>query len=192
MVYQWTYQIPFFYNNSVLAITMDTGTKCLKTSIVFTNITIYKTFGNPDHALYIYNENTILSVTFKNVNFISNNLTHMLFIYNNVIACNQSVSIQLTGCTFKENFALDHVVALDIIANQDTHYPVTIELYDCTFDNNFGGENIVYVNVPSGASTGSMILDNSTFSNNKGTALYLTISELRYEGNVLFVKQFSQ
>ena len=176
-----------FYNNSVVAITMDTGTKCLKTSIVFTNITIYKTFGNSDHTLYIYNENTILSVMFKDVNFISNNLTHMLFIYSKVIACNQSVSIQLTGCTFKENFALDHVVALDIIANQDTHYPVTIELYDCTFDNNFGGENIVYVNVPSGASTGSMILDNSTFSNNKGNALYLTISELRYEGNVLFV-----
>ena len=183
-----------FYNNSDAAITIkiNSRTECPKTSIVFTNVIIYKignTFGNPGDVLYISNENTILSALFKNVSLISNNLTHVLYIHNKeVVECNQRVSIQFTGCTFDGNFALDHMVALNIIADENIHhvYQVTIELHDCNFDNNFGGDSIVYVNVPS---TGSMILaiENSTFSNNKGTVLHLIITELLFQGNSLFI-----
>ena len=176
-----------FYNNTIaIAMKSVSKTDSPKSSIAFTNVTINKTFVG--YSLYIDIENTFLSVIFKNVSFISNNSTGVLFIDSKdkgYVENGQNVSIQLTGCTFDENFALDHVVAINVITNEkEYYYPITIELYDCNFNNNFGGESIVYVNAPS---VGLMILDNSTFSNNKGVALYLIISGLLFEGNILFV-----
>ena len=58
---------------------------------------------------------------------------------------------------------------------------------NCIFNYNFGGKSIVYINVPLLLSNVSMLLHNSTFSNNKGTALHLIISEFKLEGKIMFV-----
>ena len=117
-------------------------------------------------------------------------LTHALLINNKGrIGCIRNVSIQLANCTFNENFALDHVVA--IIIKGDNYFTldmVTIELSECNFDHNSGGKSIVYVNVRSPEVVGSVILDNSMFHDNKGSALHLAMFEVFLKGKVLFYK----
>ena len=183
----------YFYNNSVNAvqIIIYNRTECPIVSLVFTNVTFYKTgtFLDPGDVLYIDTENTVLSAMFKNVHFMSNYyLTHALLINNKgLLGRFRNVSIQLANCTFNENFALDHVVALNI--KDDNKFALdiaTIELFDCNFDHNSGGKSIVYVNIHSSEVVGSVILDNSTFHDNKGTALRLTVFELFLKGKVLF------
>ena len=184
-----------FYNNSDTAISIQIHNRsvCAAANITFTNITIYETsnnYPNAAPALYVDCENTILSIMLKSVSFMSNYVKDTLFIKDNkqMDFC-QSVSIQLTNCTFYENFALDHVVAMNIIGNENIRNDgdVTIELHDCGFDHNFGGKSIVYVYVYFFGDFRSMILDNSTFSNNKGTALHLFIFSLVFEGDTLFI-----
>ena len=182
----------YFYNNSgeVVTITIRNIGEYLAASITFANVTFYKTSStSTGDVLHIETENTVLSVMLNNVSFISSNLMHTLFI-NNKQTENyyQNVSIQLVNCTFDENFAADHVVALNIIADENHNVgAVTIGLSDCNFDHNFGGKSIVYVNGHFSEVDGSVILENSTFSNNKGTALYLTIIEVFFKGNILFI-----
>ena len=182
----------YFYNNSVnvVQITFYNRTKCPIVSIVFTNVTFYKTGTCLDtgDVLYINTENCDLSVMLNNVNFTSNYLTHALLINNQqIISCRQNVFIQLANCTFNENFALDHVVAMNIKGDNNVNVGIaTIELSGCDFYNS-GGKSIVYVNVHFPKLSGSVILDNSTFHNNKGTALHLAIFEVIFKGNILFI-----
>ena len=187
-------------SNSNFYSTMDTAaavvinvynpSNCIRASIVFINVTIYNGNARDTYGAFIIDtKNTVLSVMFKDVKFMSNNLTNVLLINNDqVISCNDlDAFIQLTNCTFDENFALDHVVALNVISSDKEYYGnAIIKLTDCNFDNNFGGESIVYVNCPSHNLRVLMILDNSTFRNNKGTTLYLTVLELIFIGNILF------
>ena len=67
----------------------------------------------------------------------------------------------------------------------------TIELRGCRFDNNVGDKSIVYVNVPINndlqQSKVIMLLDNSTFSNNRGTALNSLIYQFHLRENVVFI-----
>ena len=184
------------YNNSYTVIQMN-PVNCTETNIVFTNVTFHMSgnYNGDTDIVYIETENTDLSIIFKNVNFMSNNATDTLSINtinsNQKEECGASISIQLTNCTFDENFASDHVVALNINADKNLmyYYRVIIEVHDCIFDDNIGGESIVYVNVPSLAVLGSVFLNNSTFSNNKGTALHLFIPDLTFGlgVNVLFI-----
>ena len=183
----------YFYNNSdnAVQIKIYNGTKCPKASIVFTNVTFYKTgtFLDTGDVLYIDTENIVLFVMLKNVNFMSNYLTHALLINNKqIIDCYQNVSIQLANCTFNENVALDNVVAMNIKADDYVHVGIAIiELSGCNFYANSGGKSIVYVNVQFPNISGSVILENSTFHNNEGTALHLAIFEVFFKGNILFI-----
>ena len=182
----------YFYKNSgnVVQITFYSRTECPRASIVFTNVTFYKTGICLDSGNVIYiNTEITLSVMLNNVNFTSNYLTHALLINNQQsIDCSQNVSIQLANCTFNENVALDHVVAMNIIADDNDYFGIpTIELSSCNFYDNSGGKSIVYVNIHFPKVSGSVILDNSTFHNNKGTALHLVIFEVIFKGNILFI-----
>ena len=199
-----------FYDNQDGAIRIQTNPtepQCTA-SIVFTNVTIYNTTGSTyaNSSIYIENMNTVFSIVFQSVNFISN---HVLVDNGGILLINnqfadwysiQPVSAQLIDCTFHTNTALDHVVALNVFinVNQNSHlvviydFNVTLTLSNSNFDDNFGGKSIVYVNVPTVTdafyfSNILTILNNSTFSNNKGTALYLIIPEFKLEGNTLFV-----
>ena len=169
------------------------------TNIIFTNVTVYNSDSSDVYSAFFINiKNTILSVIFKDVNFMSNYAMHTLFIsYNHFMHCYPTdihISIQLTNCTFDNNFASDHVVAFNVISGDEILYNnnVTIELSDCNFDNNFGGKSIVNVDhrsiIHDHELHVSMILDNSALSNNKGTTLYLsTINELIFKENILFI-----
>ena len=177
----------YFYNNSdkAILIAISNVTECAGASITFTNVLFYNTFKSTDSTgtgvLHIDTENAILSAMFKNVIFMSNYLKYTLFINNKqIVDCSQNISIQLTNCTFDDNFALDHVVALNVIGDDNIYYNnVTIELSNCNIDYNSGGKSIIYVDIPS--FTGSVTLDNSTFSNNKGTALHLITSKYLFK-----------
>ena len=183
-----------FYNNldGVVQIIFYNSAECASASIVFTNVTIYKTSStslDTGEPLYIEVENTFLSVVFKDVTFMSNHVAHALYIHNKQsVEYYQNVSIQLANCTFDQNYAYNHMVAM-IVTADGHHYndDITIELNDCNFDNNCGGESIVFINVPLYTVLGSRILDNSTFSNNKGTALHLITSKYLFKGNILFI-----
>ena len=187
----------FFHNNQSRAVNIQTSisTECITARIVFANVNIYNSIQSTDTSVYIGTENTVLLVTFEKVNFLSNHLirnTETLLINSNQFnQCSSGVtmSIQLTDCTFYENYALDHVVAMSITADENRNYydKIGIKLSNCKFDNNFGGKSIVYINVPLFISEVSMILNNSTFSNNKGTALHLIFPEFKLEGNILFI-----
>ena len=176
----------FYSSEEGVRITGHNSGECLTASIVFTNVIFYNITGD---VLHIETENTILPVMLNNVSFISNYGMHTLFINIKLAEhCSHNVSIQLANCTFDENYsALDHVVALSVIAGDSLLAGiVTFELSNCNFNHNFGGKSIVYVNLRFVEVYGSVILENSTFSNNKGTALYLAIFKVFFKGNILF------
>ena len=79
--------------------------------------------------MYIGTENTAVLILFTNVSIISSHLTHTtrtLHINSNqfihCLSTDLTVSIQFIDCTFNNNFALDHVIAIDIIANENKDY----------------------------------------------------------------------
>ena len=195
---------PIEISNSVFCNLTDTYTpatvikiynanKCIRANLVIKNVTIYNSNARDTYsAFYIDTMNTILSVICKDVNFMSNNATHTLLFNTNLIRdcypIDLNVSIQLTNCTFDKNFASDHVVAFNVISSDEIYFDnVTIELSDCNFDYNVGGKSIVYVNFPLHGQQVSMILDDSSFSNNKGTTLHLSTNELIFKENILFI-----
>ena len=169
------------------------------TNIIFTNVTVYNSNSSDVYSAFFINiKNTILSIIFKDVNFMSNYAMHILFIsYNHFTHCYPTdlhISIQLTNCTFDNNYASDHVVAFNVISGDEIIFNNngTIELSDCNFNNNFGGKSIINVDHRSIIHDHElhvlMILDNSALSNNKGTTLYLsTIDELIFKENILFI-----
>ena len=207
-----------FYNNHNRAVSITTYnlTECIFAMISFTNITVYNTtklittqnfLFNQGAGIYIVAENTFGSITFENVNFtsihfpkqdegalvITSQFTHCINSFINPY----TLSVELITCTFVNNTAQDHVVAFNIIVNENLVTPVNdksavnVTLSGCRFDHNIGGDSIVYVTVPTYKDLSQlevlMLLDNSTFSNNKGTALYLIIPEFNLEGNIMFV-----
>ena len=194
-------------NGAVSIITFNTTEPITTSIIAFTNVTIYNTTGNTftHSSVYIENRNSIFSIMFTKVNFTSNHYITddrgMLLINNHFTDwySTDPVSIQLTDCTFDNNNALDHVVALNVYIHEKQNpyfvviydFNVTITLSDSYFDDNVGGKSIVHINVPTikgwYLSTILVLLDNSTFSNSKGTALYLIIPEFQFEGNTVFI-----
>ena len=184
----------FFHNFHKEAVSIKTSnpTTCITATVVFTNVTIYNI--TDDIGVHISTENTTASIIFTNVNFISN--VESLLIENYFTDCyhNYTVSIQLIDCVFYKNAALHHVVSFNIIADNkrsfDYEFDVNIELSDCLFNDNIGSTSIVSINTPKTEhfyATILIILDNSTFSNNRATALYLLIPEIHVKGNTLFV-----
>ena len=138
---------------------------------------------------------------FTNVSFISNNYSSyhgqggVLFIENvekciGIMDC--VVSTSLSNCSFYNNTALDSVVLLNIKQNANDKILATyyIQLSKCTFDSNFGGESIVYIQSSTSSALtidSSVTLNNSTFSNNKGTALYLIAANFLFIGTSWFI-----
>ena len=152
--------------------------------------------------------NALGSIVFNKVDFISNHFVRhnggILVVKSQYTACNpdsdhivlQSVSIKLMDCSFFNNTALDDVAALSVLTSENQgstvnhDFNINIELSDCNFDFNFSGNSIVRVNVPLDKDLQQpnvvMLLDNSVFSNNKGTALNLRIPQFHLSGNVQF------
>ena len=194
----------FNHQNGAFSIQTSNQTDCIETSVIFTNVKVYgatkdanKT-STAETSIYIDTDNSIVSVIFNNVNFMSNHFSTnnrgAVFIRSLFTKCLHIylASIQLTNCTFSKNTALDHVVAINIVVNAVYPFNINIKLSDCKFDYNNGDKSILYINVPSienlhTSNSISVILNNSTFSNNKGIVLYLIISQFQFQGNVLFV-----
>ena len=184
----------FFYNFQKEAVYIQTSnpTTCITATVVFTNVTIFN--STDDVNVHITTENTTASIIFTNVSFISND--ESLLIENHFTDCyrNYTVSIQLIDCFFYKNTALHHVTSFNVIAdniqNFDHEFDVNIKLSDCIFDGNIGRTSIAYINMPKTKNYYaiiSIILDNSTFSNNQGIGLYLVIPEIHIKGNTLFI-----
>ena len=160
-------------------------------------------------GIYIVTQNTFGSITFESVNFTSIHFPKQnegaLVITNQFTDCTDTIpipgiftlSVELINCTFVNNTAPNHVVPLNIIVSEDLaapvnhNYVIAILLSGCSFDHNIGGDSIVYVTVPTYKDLYQpeiiMILNNATFSNNKGTALNLFISQFKLKGNILFI-----
>ena len=207
-----------FYNNHNRAVGITTYnlTECILAIISFTNVTVYNTtklittqnfLVNHGAGIYIVAENTFGSITFENVNFtsihfpkqdegalvITSQFTHCINSFINPY----TLSVKLITCTFVNNTAQDHVVAFNIIVNENLVTPVNdkfavnVTLSGCRFDHNTGGDSIVYVTVPTYQDLSRpeivMLLDNSTFSNNRGAALNLFTSQFILERNILFI-----
>ena len=199
-----------FYNNLNGAVGIHlvppTG-DCESTSawITFKNVIIYNTTNTGDirhvgvASVSIVTSNIILVfIKFTIVSFISNNYSRfnekVLLIKNDEICDTQFLSIYtgLTDCTFDNNTAFDHMVLLHINANTNNDYGgvYTIQISKCNFNNNFGGKSTVYICGPIPSSfyeNSKMILDNSTFSNNIGTALYSIIPKFIIMNTILFI-----
>ena len=178
-------------------------------SITFTNVTIYNTTAVNDKkyvniaSVYVATINTYKVTTkFNNVNFISNNYSRangaVLLIENNEVwkqhHHEDMFIIEFTNCIFHHNVAIDHVVFLNVITNNYGTFGTvyTIWLSKCKFDNNIGGESIVHARGPISHETNviiaqQMVLENSIFSNNKGTAVYSIIPQYKIIQNVLFI-----
>ena len=180
---------------SATVIKIHNANRCIRANLVIKSVTIYNINTRNIYSVFnIDTMNTVLSVIFKDVNFMSNNAIHTLLFNTNQISCyyqiDLNVSIQLTNCTFDKNFASDHVVAFNIISSDEVYHDdvnVTIELSDCNFDYNSGGKSIVYVNFPSNGLQVSTIFDNSSFSNNKGTTLHLSTIEVIFKENIRLI-----
>ena len=179
-------------------------------STLFTNVTIYNTTTTNDiiyagiaRVSIIYSNLMLSTTTFTNVNFTSNNYSkyngEVLYIENIINTMDYHpldrifVHTSLMDCTFYCNSASDHVVFLNTIADTNDNYPAYYDynkISKSIFHGNFGGESIVCIHqlinspFPSGVITE---LDNSTFSNNEGTSLYLLIIGLQLSGNILFI-----
>ena len=81
------------------------------------------------------------------------------------------------------------MVLLNIETNTNNNFSMeyNIQLCKCKFDKNFGGKSIVRIL----GLISRITLDNSTFSNNKETALYSISTDLKFIGNVLFELLFT-
>ena len=198
----------YFYNNFNGAVGIHVNpytTECDSTSasITFTNVTIYNTTTTDDVSYASIASVSIVTINvravttgFSNVRFISNHYSRysgeVLLVENNVV-CDMDFShvyTNLTNCSFDHNTAYGRVVFLHIKTNTDggmfTYYQIILS--KCNFDNNFGSESIVYILGPTSSEgfTPKAVVDNSTFSNNKGTVLYSIISSFHFDQFVSF------
>jgi len=198
------------YNNynDAINIQISNLNECthMPATISFTNITVYNTTTSASYdatnaGVCIVTKNIIVSIMFTKVNFTSNYFsrhnTAALHITNHNANCDpySAVSIQLSNCTFYKNIALDDVVILYITAESqdsfnDHKLQINLKLSNCNFDCNVGGRSIVYIKGPTTSEdvyNTSMTINNSTFSNNKGTVLYFAISSVHIEGDTMFL-----
>ena len=197
-----------FYNNFNGAVGIHVApsvSECelYSSSISFTNVSIYNTTTTNDIYAAIASVSIVtfnifrITTKFTNVNFTSNNYLRyygeVLHIENSKVgdpSCfNVLIPIELTHCTFDNNTAFDYVLLLNIDTTTNFGYR-NMKISNCNFEDNFGGKGIVYIQDPINlVDTNPVIteLDNSTFSNNKGTALHLLISRLYLLGTILFM-----
>ena len=201
-----------FYNNQFGAVNIQINRPkdflALMTSIVLTNVAIYNSTEIASNWLDVFPSiqietwDTVAFIMFEKVSFTSNNFSSGSGItVNNHFTDpdpTHPLSIQLTNCTFDKNIAFDYLISVNIIMRENQEWfilpyepNINITLSDCSFDHNLVGKSIVYINIPhtgiSISSDVSIILDNSTFSNSKGTALHLIILKVQFQGNVLFI-----
>ena len=198
-----------FYNNFNGAIGIHLApppSECGSTdvSIMFTNVAICNTVTTNDSmydniaSVSIVTVNIIIALTqFNNVSFISNNYSRHngeVLLIENRENCENSFLDVFTGLinsTFENNTAFDHVVLLNIDtdANDDNEAIYNIELSNCNFNNNIGGESIVHIQGPTSNSDNAnsvMMLNSSTFTKNKGSALYSTLATFIFMNIILF------
>ena len=173
--------------------------------ITFTNVTIYNTTTTDGikfasiASVSIVTINTVaVNTEFTNVSFISNSCSRpngaVLLIENYEVCSSNILEVfsTLTDCSFENNAAFDSVVLLRITSNQNDECDgfYVVQLSGCNFNNNFGGDSIVN---EIGSTSNSlhmnsmMTLDNSTFCNNQGTAVYTTNFKFQFLRTVLFI-----
>ena len=183
----------FFHNfqREVVCIQTSNPTTCMITTVVFTNVTIYNNTGDSS----ITTENTTATIILTNVIFMSNVGSLLIENYFTDCNCNYIMSIQLIDCVFcKNNGMITFNIVDDDKQNFNHKFDINITLSDCIFDNNIGSTSIVNINTPiieNFYTTISMILDNSTFSNNQGTTLYLLIPKICIKGYTLFINNLA-
>ena len=190
----------YFYNNFNGAIDMQlispVSSPCLKPMITFRNVTICNTtiVDDSDASVSIASVETFIYIQFTDVNFILNRHSshngEVLLITNSNLKCmGRNISIQFVGCKFDDNTALGDVVALKIMRNvNDPSNNALFNITNCTFNNNYGGNSIVNIQGPTSVDSFSHVtLVNSTFSNNRGTALYCIFTYLKFQENIFFI-----
>ena len=160
----------------------------------FSDVTISQTNDSSILAGYgsvsIAVHSAIISLTFERVDFLSNHYlgqsgSEVLYMAMYGEDCDQQKSsFAFIECMFKRNVAFNHVVALYTTSyiGENSNYQSSIYFENCIFDYNVGGSSIVHVMASGSLAT---VLD-SSFSNNNGTALYISIRILTFYKNVLF------
>ena len=198
----------YFYNNFNRAIDIhlvlppsESGSS--DATIKFTNVAVSNTVTTNGSS---YDSIASVSIVTVNIIIAHSNFTNVSFISNkysrysgevlrveNRVNCEKSfgVFMGLMDCTFESNTAFDRVVFLNINTdgNDDTKGIYNIEISNCNFNNNFGGKSIVCIQ---GLTSNSdnvnllMKLNSSTFTNNKGSALYSAVSKFVFINVILF------
>ena len=177
--------------------------------IKFTNLYIYNTTTTNDTkyagaasvSVTTVNINDVY-IYFTNITFISNAHSRhdgkVLLIENNDGCENYDdayIYITLKDCIFDNNAAYDNVVFVNFITSTNDGSKLVVnyafKLCSCEFNNNFGGDSIVYLLGPTSNYSNridtDVILDNSAFINNKGTALHFILTSLQFMNTVLFI-----
>ena len=200
----------YFYNNFNGAIGIHLAPppkECGSTvaTIKFTNVAIYNTMTTNDGGYDSISSVSIVTVNimtahsyFTNVSFISNNYSRYsgeVLLVENRENCEKlwlEVFTSLIDCTFESNTAFDCVVFLNMNAdaNDDIKDVYNIEISNCNFNNNLGGKSIVNIQGPTSNSDKAnswMMLNSSTFVNNKGSALYSTFARFIFMNTIWFI-----
>ena len=193
----------YFYNNFNGAIDMQlispASSLCLKPMIAFTNVTVSNTTildnsNTSDATVSITSTETFIYIQFTDVNFALNRHSRhngeILLITNSNQNCmGRNVSVQFLSCSFDDNTASGNVVALKSMRNvNDPGNGALFNLSKCHFNNNHGDSSIVNIQGPtSGDSFSHVTLVASTFSNNKGIALYCIFTDLNFQDNAYFI-----
>ena len=143
-----------FYNNFNGAIDMlsmsASQITCAITQIAFTNVTIDNTtinnIGAGNATVSIKSVRTSINLSFTNVSFTLNRHSRhsgevlRITNFNEECSPNNFAFINLSSCTFDDNIAYDHIVALKIIRSENDQYSdVRIHLSGCNFNGNTGG-----------------------------------------------------
>ena len=127
----------------------------------------------PGIVLYVYNSSNI---NFQNCAF-QNSLGQLIALSE------VSGSMNISNCKFTHNNHYNnHGAAIHYSSNDDAHLVFMIN--NCTFDYN-EGDSIVYF-YHCGTSQKYLLLENSTFINNKGVPVYILNQQLYINGLVLF------
>ena len=194
-----------FYNNTNGAINVRIVPTIVEsdynatTKIEFINTNISMSMSNAvggnDAIVSIVVYDVYIDVAFEGVYFVYNkNLKYngrVLSVtkHDETLECFNSTrnTVNLMDCIFNENSAFDHVVAL-MTSTCCYSNQIRIQLSNCSFSNNTGGSSITYVTAGTSIDLSpTVVIQNSTFNNNTGTAVYCVSSYLQFKKDVLFV-----
>ena len=122
------------------------------------------------------------SISFRECTFVNN--VNSVLIITTVFG---AFECEFTRCNFVNNTSPDHGAAIHMF----THSNSATVLSECSFDYNIG-QTVVYINDALQRNVSHLLLTSSNFTNNIGTALYITSYKLELQSHNLFQNNYGE